>query len=214
MRNNNLLVRLLLLTACLLLSLGSGAAERQGKSFKWMDDEGNVHYGDQVPPQYSKQERKVIDEQGRTVKVYEAAKTPEERAEQERLAAVRAEEEKKAKERAARDRSLLSTYSSEEDMLLARDGRLAAVDAVIQLTRSRIKTMERNLYELEQEAAEFERSGKPPPVGLKQQASNLQEHIKENEKYIKTKEQEKQAITLKFNEDIARFRELRSSIKK
>jgi len=199
---------------CLLLSPGSGAAERQGKSYKWIDDEGNVHYGDQVPPEYAKQERRVMDEQGRTVKVYEAAKTPEERAEQERLEAIRVEEEKKAKERAARDRSLLSTYSSEEDMLLARDGRLAAVDAVIQLTSSRIKNMQENLFKLEQEAAEFERSGKPPPVGLSQQASNLQEHIKENEEYIKTKEQEKQAITLKFSEDIARFRELRSNRRK
>ena len=43
---------------------------------------------------YAKQERKVLNDSGRTVRVYEAAKTPEETADHERLEAIRAEEER------------------------------------------------------------------------------------------------------------------------
>ena len=66
--------------------------------YKWVDDQGKTHYGDSVPPKYAKQQRKSINTQGRTVKVYEAAKTPEELAEMRRVEAIRLEEEKKQQE--------------------------------------------------------------------------------------------------------------------
>ena len=56
---------------------GNATAER---TFRWVDSEGQVHYGNRVPPEYAKAERRVINEQGRTIQIYEAAKTPEERA--------------------------------------------------------------------------------------------------------------------------------------
>ena len=42
--------------------------------YKWVDDQGKTYYGDSVPPKYAKQQRKSINTQGRTVKVYEAAR--------------------------------------------------------------------------------------------------------------------------------------------
>ena len=51
-------------------------------------------------------------------------------------------------------------------LLIARDGKLASVDALIQLTNSRIESTESRLREYAAEAAEFERSGKPVPAVL------------------------------------------------
>ena len=65
--------------------------------YKWVDDEGEVHYGDSVPPEFSDKERRKINEQGRTVKVFEAAKTPEEIAEEKRLEALRLEQLQQAR---------------------------------------------------------------------------------------------------------------------
>lgn len=194
---------LLLLPA--LLAAAPAQAERM---FKWVDENGRIHYSDRVPPQHSKQERREYDERGRTVKVYERAKTPEEKAEAARLAAIEEEKRRQAEQKAVHDRSLLATYSSEEDMLLARDGKLSSVDALIQLTNSRIESTESRLREYAAEAAEFERSGKRVPAALQEQIRTARELIVENKEFVKQKVIEREGIATRFDNDIARYREL------
>jgi hypothetical protein len=194
---------LLLLPA--LLAISPAQAERM---FKWVDENGRIHYSDRVPPQHSKQERREYDGSGRTVKVYERARTPEEKAEAARLAAIEEEKRKQAEMKAVHDRSLLATYSSEEDMLLARDGKLASVDALIQLTNSRIESTETRLREYAAEAAEFERSGKPVPAILQDQIKTARELITENREFVQQKEIERENIAARFDADIARYRGL------
>ena len=188
-----------------LMIAGNAVAER---TFKWVDSEGQVHYGNRVPPEYAKAERHVINEQGRTVKVYEAAKTPEERA----AARAAAEEEARRKaldeKRAIHDRSLLATYATEQDMQLARDGKVASVDALLQLTNSRIESMKLRLLDLTEEAATYERSGKPLPHTLEGQIQNLRSQIVRNEEFVKEKELELSDIRTQFDSDINRFIEL------
>ncbi len=92
-----------------LLIASTAVAERM---FKWTDNEGQVHYGSRVPPEYAKVERKVINEQGRTVKVYEAAKTPEEKAAAKKAADLASRKKALAKKQATHDHSLLATYAS------------------------------------------------------------------------------------------------------
>ena len=190
-----------------LLCGGEVCAER---IFKWVDENGKIQYGDRVPPQYATTQRSLIDDEGRTVKVYEAAKTPEEKAEAQALAKQKAEEEKLAEQQAVRDHSLLSTYSSEEDMLMARDSKVASVETLIQLTNSRLESMQKRLDELNSEAAEFERDGKKLPEPLVSQMKNTKEQIQQNEEFVKSKEKEKEQITQKFDDDIKRYRELTS----
>ena len=194
---------LLLLPA--LLAGGPAQAERM---FKWVDEEGKIHYSDRVPPQHSKRERREYDESGRTVKVYERARTAEEKAEAARLAAIEEKKKKEAERRAVHDRSLLATYSSEQDMLMARDGKLASVDALIQLTQSRIESTETRLREYAAEAAEFERSGKPVPPVLQDQIKTARDLITENREFMRQKEVERDGIDTQFAADIARYREL------
>lgn len=189
--------------------LGSGEALAE-RIYKWVDEEGKTQYGDRVPPQYASKERSVINDRGRTVKVYSAAKTPEEKAEADAVEKQKAEEKKLADQQAVRDHSLLSTYSSEEDMLMARDGKVASVETLIQLTNSRIESMQKRLNELTDDAAEFERSGKKLPEGLVSQIKNTREQIQQNEEFVKNKRLEKEQIAHKYDEDIKRYRELTS----
>lgn len=192
----------------LLLSASTVFGER---TFRWVDENGHVHYGDRVPPQYSKHERKEINDQGRTLKVYEAPKTPEQKAEAERLAIIEAARKKIAEKRLRHDRTLLATYSSDEDMVLARDGRIAAIESLIQLTHRRIKSMQKRLLKLTDDAAEYERSGKKLPVGLQNQIANLRQQITQNENFVKDKVREMAEIRLQFDADIKRFNELTSN---
>ena len=197
----NILSPLLLLTFFMCQTATAGM-------YKWTDDEGKVHYGDRVPPEYSKRERKAINYQGRTIKVYEAAKTPEEKAEAKRLEELEARKEKLAKKRAIHDRSLLATYASQEDMLMARDGKISAVESLIQLTQSRISSMQKRLLDLTEEAAKYERSGKELPLSLQRQITNLQDQITHNKNFSKDKELEMEGIKRQFESNIRRFSEL------
>jgi hypothetical protein len=199
---NNL--RYLLLLPALLCAT-TAFAER---TFKWVDNEGHIHYGNRVPPEYAKLERKVINERGRTIMVYDALKTPEQREEEKQLAEKAAKNKVLAEKQAIHDRSLLATYSSEQDMLLAKNGKVAAVDALLQLTKSRVESMKERLLGLTEEAATYERSGKALPASLESQINNLRKQITTNEAFIKEKENERITIVRKFDDDIKRFIEL------
>jgi hypothetical protein len=197
----NILTPLLLLTFFICQTAAAGM-------YKWTDDEGRVHYGDRVPPEYSKHERKSINYQGRTIKVYEAAKTPEEKAAAKHLEELEVKKEKLARKRAVHDRSLLATYSSKQDMLMAQNGKILAVESLIQLTHSRISSMQKRLLDLTEEAAKYERSGKELPLSLQRQITNLQDQITQNKNFARDKELEMKDIKRQFESSIKRFTEL------
>ena len=176
--------------------------------YKWVDDQGEVHYGNSVPPEYADKERRKLNERGRTVKVYDAAKTPEEIAEAVRLEAIRLEQKRVAAEKARKDHVLMATYSSEDDMLKTRDGKLSALEGLIQLTQRRIISMNNRLKQLTEDAADYERGGKPVPDVLTRQIENIRVQTTENESFILIKLQEQDEINVLFQNDIARFREL------
>lgn len=205
-----------LLAFALGIAGGTHAADKSSGStshrlYKWVDEQGKVHYGDKVPPEYAKQERKVLNEQGVAVKTLEAAKTPEQIAEEERLAAQRKEQERIAAEQAAHDRMLLATFTTEDDMVMTRDGKIAAIDGVLRVTRDRIDNIEENLSQLTREAAELERAGKPIPDTLHEEILGARGQIQRYLDYIASKRREQEDIRAQFEADIRRFRELKSA---
>ena len=112
----------------LLLALLAGAADAQTdkkKLYRWVDKNGQVHYGDSVPPEYAEQDRDILNRQGVPVGREEGTITPEEAA--AKAAAEKAERDEK--KRKLRDRVLLQTYQSVRELEILRDTRLELVDA-------------------------------------------------------------------------------------
>lgn len=197
---------LLLALMLALLPLQSESA----RLYKWVDEQGNVHYGDKVPPEYSRQERKVLNDQGVQVDTLEAAKTPEQIAEEHRLEEIRREEERKAARQRAHDRMLLSTFTTEDDMIMTRDGKIAAIDSVIRITRGRIDKLEQEIEQDTRRAANLERAGRAVPKDLDERIAGNRERIQRYENFIESKQAEQEAIRRQFEADIRRFRELRA----
>ncbi len=178
--------------------------------YKWVDANGQVQYSNRMPPESAQQERKEISESGRVIKVYNAPKTPEEKAESERLARLEELRKDRERKRAIHDRSLLSSYSSKDDMVSAQQNKITMVEALIQLTHSRITSMQERLQKLTEEAAGYERSGKTLPFALKQQISNLHDLIEHNTRFAADKEVEIKEIRKQSARDLARYEELTS----
>src|ERR1700739_2905881 len=104
MNRSRLLSTSVLIAAAILAAAAWGAGSTR-KVYKWVDDQGVTHYGDQIPPEYASQAHGVINNQGIEVEHTDAEKSPEQLA---------AENQRKlaAEQRASRDRNLLSTYGS------------------------------------------------------------------------------------------------------
>lgn len=185
-----------------------------GTLYKWVDEEGKVHYGDRIPPEYANKERKVLNERGLEVDTLEAAKTPEQLAEERRLAEQRREQERLAAEQAAHDRMLLATFTTEEDMVLTRDGKIAAIDGMLRITRARIEKAERQLEDLTRRAANLERAGRVVPKRLHDDIASTRQQIERFQAYIVAKRKEQEAIRQQFEADIKRFRELKEAQRK
>ena len=141
------------------------------------------------------------------------AKTAEEAAaaaaELERIEKQKAEEERLASERAARDRVLLATFTTEEDLLLARDGKLAAIDSRVQHTSQIVKKLEVSLEVLQAKAAKQELAGKAVSDKLKKDISKVQKRITKNLGFIDLRHEESEELLATFAADLKRYRELK-----
>ena len=62
---------------CVLLGSAGPAVAGDGQLYRWVDENGTVHFGDSVPPEYAKTERHIVNEHGISVDVLPAEKTEE-----------------------------------------------------------------------------------------------------------------------------------------
>ena len=107
-------MRKLVITAALLVLSSSALAKGEQKVYRWVDEDGNVYYGDSVPVEFRDQRKDVLDDTGVMVDSIEGKKT-EEQLEQERI------ENERIEARAMQlrqDRALLATYLSVEELSL------------------------------------------------------------------------------------------------
>jgi len=86
-------------------------------SYRWTDDQGVVHYGDSIPPQYARKEHAVLNSRGIEVRRLEAERTPEQ-------AAAEARTREETFRQKQHDSFLISSYTSVKDIESVRDVRL------------------------------------------------------------------------------------------
>lgn len=191
----------------LVVSLAASAAPpgSTGKFYRWVDENGVVHFTDTLPPDQSGRGHTELGGKGTPVRVVPPAKTAEELEREREIERLRAEQERLAEEQRAADRVLLRTYRSEDDILMARDGKMAAVDVMTQVVRSNIRSFQERLALLRGEAADFERAGKPIPRHLTDGIANTERAIGDSYATILDHERQKDAIRESHEKDRVRF---------
>ena len=185
-------------------------ATQAGKLYKWVDENGQIRYGDRIPPQYARKSNETLNQQGITVDRQEAAKTPEQIAAAQRLEEAREAAERVQQEKDRKDRILLDTFTNEDEMVLTRDGKIEAIEAIIRVTNGRTEKLKLRLSELKTRAANIERSGKPVSDKLNAEISETRQQIAQNFTYVKSRSSDQQLIREQYEVDIARFRELQA----
>jgi hypothetical protein len=205
---SKLLVPALLLA---LLAANAGAAEEKQKVYRWVDKNGQVHYGDSVPAEYSEQDRDVLNKQGVKVGREEGIITPEE-------AATKAAEEKAARDeqkRKLRDRVLLQTYQSVQELEVLRDNRLDLVDSQLTIQEQSLSNLRAQRLQIERIAARYapankDASAEPLPDEIAHDLERSANDIETQQANLEKRRQERENIRQTFEADIKRYQELRT----
>ena len=203
------LCRLGLVAIPLALALGFGTAQAETRLYRWVDENGIVHYTDQIPPGQVGRGHTELNRQGIPVETVPPAKTPEEVQWEQELERLRTQRERLIEEQKAADRLLLRTFPSIDDLTMARNGKLASIDLAIQVARGNAYRQKEWLESLRSEAANFERTGKPVPSHILEGIAKAESNIRDAYTAILAREQEKDETRMEFDRDLKRFRQLK-----
>ena len=186
---------------------GTGAAAEGRKLYKWVDEQGVTHYGDHIPPEYAAQEQHIVNKQGVEVERVEAQKTPEQ---------IEAEEQKKraAEDAQARDRNLLNTYVSVQEIERLRDQRLALLSDQIKVTSQFLEILNGRLKKLRTQSMRYKPYSNDPQAGpmpdqLAEDLVHVGNDIRTQEQNLRQKRSEETKMRGQFESDISRFKELK-----
>lgn len=199
---------------CYLCAISSvtaaGKKQGGGRMVCWTNNDGVKECGDKVPPEYAQQGHEERSKQGTVIKETEAVKTEEELAEEKKQAEEAKAAELAAKEAAKKDKVLLDTYTSVDDIATARDAKIKTLETSLELSQKRGEKLQGQLDRLIKQAADAERTGKAPPEHLREDIDSLQKQIKINNDAIASNHKEEEDVKAAYAKDIARFQELKS----
>ena len=179
------------------------------KYYRWQDSDGNWHYTDTIPPEQIKKEHSQLDEHGVHIEKINRAKSLTEIAQEAEVEKLRARQKLILDKQQAEDRVLLRTFRSGDDIIMARDGKLRAVDQRIHLIESNIKRIKQKLLNMQQNAAEMELAGAPLSAYQRKGIDATNQSLKEAYASIIAKKQRKTEIHKKYAHDLNRFNVLR-----
>jgi hypothetical protein len=183
----------LLLAGLLLSGLASGV-----ELYRYVNDKGVVvinRLG--VPPEFIAKGYEVLNEQGRVLQVVPPAPSMEER---KRLVAEQA--------RAKSDAQLRRLYSTPEDVERARERKLDELDGLISLSKGNLLSLRTQQANLQSQAADHERAGRPVPDQLLAKIDALKGEQQEQLLSIKRYNDAREQYRLAFDVDRDRLREL------
>jgi hypothetical protein len=198
-----------IVTIFLALPLGSTAAEQQ-KLYRWVDNDGVIHYGDHVPAKYADMEKQVLNEHGVTVDVLHGKRTAEQIAEDNRMAELK----RQAVLQRRADEALLATYLSVDEIVMHRDRRVELFQAQSRVTELYLRNMMHRMTELREEAFQYQPYSSNPDAEMI--APDLAEDIlvtkatiKRHEENLERFREDEQNIVARFDGDITRFKSLK-----
>jgi len=188
---------------------GAGPKSKEETLYKWVDEKGVTHYGDSIPPEYSKQDRRVLNQQGVEVGRLEAEKSQ---------AQVDADDRARRALAGARQRDqiLLTTYVSEGQLTELRDQRLDLIEGQVKVTTLYLETLHDQLERLHTQAQFFRPYSSndgagPMPDQLAADLVRTINEIRSQKRNLDSKRREQVSLREQFDADLDRYRELKGN---
>ena len=182
----------------------------EARIYSWQDADGNVYFGDSIPPEYAEFPKDVLNERGVTVDNLEGKKT------EEQLAAEKLENDRRVAQELQRraDQALLATYLSVDEILMHRDRRIELFKAQSKVTELYLSNLSRRLQIIRNEASQYKPYSEDPdapmiPAKLADELKETRDTIERHEHNLKKFRADEAQIIARFSGDISRFKILK-----
>jgi hypothetical protein len=188
------------------VALAANSSSKDSITYRWTDDQGVVHYGDSIPPQYAQKERSVLNSRGVEMRKLDAQKTPEQ------LAAEARNEQGVFKQR-QHDAFLLNTYTSVKDIEALRDVRLDQLHGQRIAAEQYVDSLHARLSALQERAKNFKPYNPRPaahkmPDDVAEDLVHTLNELRTQNNALVAKTEEETTLKAQFQADIERYQEL------
>ena len=168
-----------------------------------IEDDGTITYQDRAPSSKQDNGHSILNNQGVVMK--------EVLSREERREALKAQ--RVAELAKIRDRALLATFTTEEDLTRTRDERIGMIDGLISRLDDRIRILSERLEVVDKRIIMQEKTrgeGNAAQTLYAEQLS-VQRNIENAWSLIDSKAAERNVVAEKFDDDLIRYRELKIS---
>jgi len=206
--------KLILLAAASLL-----AAPFAGATYKCVNEKGITLIGDTPPDGCEHVEMYEMSPGGKVLRKIDPTPSPDQLKAYAADADKRRAEERAAAEQKRKDAALLSTYTSEKEIDMARDRNVEPIKGRIKSAQTRMDAIDKRLKQIDEEM-EFYKAGKSkkkddkaagPPIGLVADKERNQRERDTLVAGIASSEKEITAVRARYDADKERFNELKGN---
>ena len=177
-------------------------------TFRWVDEQGVIHYSDSVPAPAAGRDREVMNAQGVPVRHLDAQKSAEQLAAdaRQRAAVIKARQH---------DTFLMTTYTSVKDIEALRDSRLeqlktqrAAGQQYIETLRSRLSSLQARAQAYRPYSANA--GARAMPDDLAENLVRTVDEMRTQTNALAKESEDETQLRAQFQADIERYKELKT----
>jgi Domain of unknown function (DUF4124) len=202
MKNPDLRWLLIFTSLCFILD---SAPVHAKKVYRWLDDQGDIYFSDQVPPEHIQHSRATLSQTGRVLEVTEQAQSKEQIEQENRLQELRRQQEKLIASQKVHDKALLSSYHSKEDMLLAIQSKMEVFDKQKDIFEGNIERLTEQLKKQQHEVSVFESNAQEVPKDLLNEMVLSQTRLTQIQNALRNHLEKQEQIKKVDEADVARF---------
>jgi hypothetical protein len=203
-------MRKIFIISLLAILASAPVAADEARIYSWEDADGNIYFGDSIPPEYAEFPKDILNERGVTVDNLEGKKT------EEQLVAEKLENDRRVAQELQRraDQALLATYLSVEEILMHRDRRIELFQAQSKVTELYLSNLSRRLEIIRKDASNYSPYSQNSdaamiPAALAKELKETKQTIERHEQNLKKFQSDEAQIVTRFDGDISRFKILK-----
>ncbi len=193
-----------------------------GQLYRYPDSDGVLTISKRLPPHAAQKGYDILDEKSLQLiervapaltakQITELERKLAQQKEANRLAEIAAKEElERNKKQYIYDQNLIARYQSDQDLIETRDADLKYHKIQIEKTTKKLSQNKKNLYQLQQQAAERELSGNALSANLSKRLTATQNAILNNETDLERLKMEVKQLTVQYEADLIRLKQLLS----
>lgn len=184
----------------------------QASLYRWVDENGKIHFSDKVPPSMAQKGHVSLNKNGieaEKVSSAEELKQAQEAAKKQQEALASQTEAAKAEaEQKRKDEQLLATYDTREELINAFSKKISLIDQSIGILSARDESLTQKLQRLNKRHKKAK--GDASKITLSMQIENAEESLKGYKQAIAMNRAEKKVMTRMYRNTLTRFDKLTS----